>query len=178
MKRLLVLMYLLLIPSLAFGQAVTDVRTISVTPTVSNAVAYASGDLIGGKLTFTGAIKTSTGSGQVLSVLITDKNKQAEDLELILFSSNPSSTTFTDNGAFDVHASDLAKVVAVIGLGSTSRFAYTVNGLVYLGNLLIPVKALSGSSPGNTLYGALVSRGTPTYTSTSAITVQITVLQD
>lgn len=178
MKRIIGLLFLLLLPSVAVGQAVTDVKYISVTPTVSNGVAYAAGDLIGGKMTFTGAVKSSTGSGQLLSVRITDRNKQAADVELVLFSSNPSSTTFTDNGAFDIATADLSKVVAVIGMGSTARFAYTTPGVIYLGNLLIPVRALSGASPGNTLYGALVSRGTPTYTSTSAITVTIAVMAD
>lgn len=180
MKRLFLLLFLL-VPAFCEAQPSVIYTTYpSAAPTTDNGVAYASGDLIGGKLTFTGSLRSNVGTGQLTSVRISDSNKQAADLELVLFSDDPSSTTFANNSAFDIAAADRDKVVAIISLGSTARFAYSVTGIVYLGNLLIPVRAIGSTSgsPQSTLYGALVSRGTPTYTSTSALSIRLSIVND
>ena len=169
----------LLFGTLISGVAVAaplDSRFVSVTPTVDTSI-YASGDVVGGLMTFTGALSSWTGSGIITGALIADKSAVAHDLELHIFESLPAST-FTDQAAFDPDDADLLKEVAVISFGSTSRYAFSDNGVKYLGSISCPVRARSSSNPGNALYGVLVSRGTPTFTGASDITVRIAVTSD
>lgn len=145
----------------------------SSTPTVDTG-AYGTGELIGGKLTFSNCLSHSR-SGFITCVLLSDKAAQAVDLELVIFGSDPTGTTFTDQAAFDIADADLTKIQAIISLGSASRFAYADNGVKYLGSLALPLKSAAGSG---TIYGALVSRGTPTFAAASDVTVTLGISQD
>lgn len=177
MKKLLLLA--LLLPTLAVAQSTQATRFISAAPTVDTGGAYASGDLIGGKLTFTNALRPAVGSGYVVSVAIADKAAQAVDLDLVLFRSDPTGTTFTDQAAFDPADTDLSKVLAVINFGSSSRFAFSDNGTKYVGSLAIPLQGLtSASAVQGTIYGALVARGAYTGASSSDITITLGISQD
>lgn len=155
------------------AEAELGTRFVSASPTVDTS-AYATGELIGGKLTFSLAVPTETSTGYIISAVIFDKSVQAVDLDLVLFSSDPTGTTFTDQAAFDIADTDLSKVVAVINFGSASRFAFADNGVKYVGSLAIPAK---GAPPG-TIYGALVSRGTPTFAAAADVTVQLAISGD
>ena len=138
MKRLfLLVVFLLLAPSIVFAQS-GNARLITATPTVDTS-AYASGDLVGGKLTFTNALKSITGSGYLVSVIMMDQSAQAIDFDLVIFREDPTGTTFTDQAAFDVADADNSKIVAVVSLGSTSRFAFNDNSTHFVGSLTIPV---------------------------------------
>lgn len=178
MRRALLLL-LLICPALAQAQSVLVTKFTSASPTVDTGGAYASGDLIGGKLTFSNALRSNVGSGYLVSVAISDKAAQAVDLDLVIFRTDPTGTTFTDQAAFDPADADLSKVAAVINFGSSARFAYSDNGTKYLGSLAIPIQALtSANAPTSTLYGALVARGAYTGASSSDITVTLGVSQD
>lgn len=133
--------------------------------------AYASGDLVGGKLTFSGALSANTKTGFVTSVMVRDQADQNTQLNLVLFSSDPSSTTFTNNAALDIADADLAKVTAIIDIPTTARFSFADNGVKYVPNIAVPVR--SDVSDG-TLYGALISRGTPTFAAATDIQVEPT----
>lgn len=152
---------------------------VSVTPTVDTSI-YASGDLIGTKLTFSNALSQATGSGVLLSAIIADAAKQTSDLELVIFGSNPSSTTFTDQAAFAIADADLSKVQAIILFSSSDRYSYSDNLVSFKGSIAIPVKAFSSTSgaPGRHLYGALVSRGTPTFAAANDVTITVGITQD
>lgn len=148
------------------------IHFVSVTPTVDTA-AYGTGELMGTKLTFANALPLATGCGLLRSAIIEDLSAQAHDIDLVLFDSDPTGTTFTDNAAFDVADADLAKIIAVVSFGSASRFAFADNGVKFLGSLQIPVRGISVNSPARTLYGALVSRGTPTFATAADLTVTL-----
>lgn len=147
---------------------------VTVTPTIDTA-AYATGDYMGAStpMSFTGALRSSTGSGYITAAWITDKAAQAFDIDLIIFKSNPTATTFTDNAAFAPATADLLNIVAPINFGSTSRFAFSANSIHYVGNLMYPV-----TSAGTTLYGALVARGAYDGTSSSDLAVTLCTSQD
>ena len=166
MKRFLALF--LLIPSLAFADRL-DTRFVQATPTVDTNI-YASGDTVGTLLTFTAACSLKTSTAQILSVVIFDKDKEAADLDLVLFKDTPAGT-FTDNAAFDPTDAGLLGIVESISV--TSHKAFNDNGISLSTEVIRPVKCLT-----NNLYGYLVSRGTPTYTSASDLTVMIEILQD
>lgn len=160
---------LALLPEVASAQQVFQ-HFVSQTPVVSNAVAYAAGDLVGGKLTFANALRKST--GLITGALVLDKDKQGADLDLIIFSADPTGTTFTDNGVFAPATADLANIVAVVQI--TADSAFSANGVSFNQNISVPVYTAAGGN----LYGALVTRSAQTYTSTSAITLLVAFTQD
>lgn len=172
MKRLILLLASVLIPTFAIAQNTYTTNFISVSPTVDTSI-YASGDLIGTKMTFTPAVRQATRSGVITGVIIVDQSAQASDIDLVLFSANPSATTFTDQAALDIADGDMAKIIAVIPFVAANRFAFADNGVKYAGSIMIPIKGTV-----NTIYGALVSRGTPTFAAATDVTVQLAISQD
>lgn len=177
MKRLLPFLLLVLCPALAEAQA-TFSAFVSETPTVDTA-AYATGDLIGTKLEFENALREVKGSGFITGIVIADKGAQTADLDLVIFSSDPSSTTFTDNAAFDIADADLSKIVRVVHFTSTNRFSFADNMVHELNNQLLAVRALDANgSTNSTLYGALISRGTPDFVTAGDVTITIGISQD
>jgi hypothetical protein len=166
--------------STAVGQSrgFTDVKFVSVSPTVDTSI-YAAKDNIGGLLTFSASVCGPIKHGYVTGVMITDKSDNAVEYDLLLFKSSPSGT-FTDQAATDPSDADLSLMLPVINIASTDHFSLNDNGISSLSSLRSQVWAVptsSSSSPG-TLYGALVSRGTPTYTSTGDITVTLAIACD
>ena len=170
MKRYLIAM--LFLPSVCCAQQYPNTVCVYASPSVDTS-AYESGDLIGGKLTFAGALRAATSSGYVVSATVFDQAAQAVDLELVLFGSDPTATTFTDQAALDVADADTFKVASAVSFGSASRFAWADNGMKYVSEIMRPVVGASTS-----LYGALVSRGTPTFATSADVRVQVCVSQD
>jgi len=173
MKKILGLLFLLL-PNVAFAGSTV---CVSAVPTLTVG-AYSSGQLMGGLLTFSGALDPNTGSGHVTSVNVTDKAAQAVDLDVYIFDQNPTATTFTNAATFAPNSADLPKIRASVNLGSSSRFAFSANSVHYAGSLALPVQGLSSASLSTTLYGALVARGAYTAASVSDATVIICVARD
>lgn len=162
-----------LIPSLlrADTPIITASTTISVTPEI-NTVQYTSGDLLGGKQEIANAARSGIYSGVVHSVLISDLAAQGADIDIVIFSANPTATTFTNNSALDIADADLPKIVCVIQVTNDSAFAD--NGVSFAaGNNC--VFSLSNST---SLYSAPVVRGSPTYVSASDLTFRYSILQD
>jgi len=147
-----------------YGNTVTK----SQTPTVT-AGAYTANDFVGGKLTFDFSSEGNQG-GVIISVAITDKGKQDAELELHLFTSL-SGSTITDNGAATVVDADLVNFVGAFSTNDSTWRDYADNSAILLPNLGDGFDTL-------TLEGFLVTRGTPTYASTSDITVIVAALLD
>lgn len=140
-----------------------------ITTTITHETApYAIGDLLGGKLTFANAVTTAGGSGTIKSFGITDKDSQSVDLWLFLFSENPTNTTFTENSPVDIHDTDLLNLIAVVTTGSyftfvDNSFSFEIDDVSF--------KLTSGTS----LYGFLMCRGAPTYTTTTALQLRLLI---
>ena len=152
--------------------ATAQVVTPIATPTVSTSPAYTSGDSVGGKLSLANAARFSGGSGQIVSVTITDKAKQSAPIDILFFTADPTNTTFTDNGALTVNATDLLTLIGKVSVSDYAAFATNSVGIAT--GFSIPFKLATGT----TLYAALVVRGTPTFTSTSDIQVAVGIIPD
>lgn len=160
----------------ATGQGDVPVKadgiTISQTPTIT-AGAYSEGDAVGGKLTFANAAKVSGGGGMLSTVIIVDDAGQDVELELWLF--NQDFTSMSDNAAWAPSEADLENLVGVIStedsaqgwLAAGTPSAVTINEMMRYDCV--------GST---SLYGQLVTRGTPTFVATDDVTVKIGLLQD
>lgn len=150
-----------------------DTRVISVTPTIT-AGAYSANDAVGGLLTFADAFGVNAGNdprGAILdSVVITDLGKQDVQLDLVLFSKTFTATA--DNAALDVADADLPNCLGVIKL--TDYADFNDSSVVTKAGIGLVIKN-TGSD--GSLYGQLVTRGTPTYASTSDLTVKVGIIR-
>lgn len=154
----------------AIGQVGGKTAKVAVSPTVT-ASAYTTGNIVGGKITFSNALLTA-GSGILESISVKSKTTQTASFALAIFDSNPSNSTWTDKTAPAINAADLPFLVGIyslsvspISLGTGS--VYNLNGIG---------QALNAGA--TTLYGILIVTGTPTFGSTSDITVTLGLLQD
>ena len=139
------------------------IRRYKVTPTVT-AGAYGANDVVGSLLTFSGLR-----NGTLQAIMICDNAAQAVDYLLVLFESQPN--VIDDADTFDIQDADLHKIIYQDSLTSSSnRQAFTDNSYHYLYGLSVPIW-----SAGGTVFGFLITPGTPTYAGTSDITVTLQV---
>lgn len=146
-------------------------KTSKVTPVISTSI-YASNDAIGGRLDFD--LLTCNNTGIVYSLVITDKAKQASAMELHLF--NYPFTATADNAVYSPDDTEVANYcVGIIPISTTDWLTNANSSIATIKGIAL---AVSGTEGVSYLYAQLVSKGTPTYTSTSDLTLKITVLQD
>lgn len=159
----------------AYADAGVSVNThstiVCTTPTIS-AAAYASGNLVGGRLTFSNPVRAAGLTGLITQVMVVDLDAAGQPLELVIFNTNPSGTTFTDRAAFDPADGDMTYIAGSAYVSSFS--AFSDNGIGQAQNLAIPIV------PGNPLYiyGALVARGAFTPTAVTNIQICLGIVQD
>lgn len=144
--------------------------TISQTPTVSTTPAYTAGDAVGGLLTFASAARGVGRGGLVKKVVISDNGKQSVALDLVLY--DTTITAPTDNAAFDPTDAENLTCVGHISIGAANYASLNDNSVATVES------DLAYTCTGTSLFGALVTRGTPTYVATNDITVRITVLRE
>lgn len=131
---------------------------IVVTPTISDTTANAAGDFVGTNataITLTGAAHAAGLFTRLLEVVVTDKDKQSQPLEIWLFNAAP--TVPNSNAAWNVSDADAANVVDVVPV--TAWFESTLNSI----GRASPWSKLKTNAAAD-LYAALVTRGAPTYT--------------
>lgn len=158
------------------GSLAVDTRPLVVrlsqTPTVSSGAIYAAKDAVGGLLTFAGAVRANGGTGTVTGVQLVDKGQQMAETELVLF--DRSVTAPTDNNIFAPSDTEASQIVGIVKVAVADYADYSTNSVASKA-VDIPFKLEAATS---SLFGALVTRGTPTYTSTSDVVVTITVQQN
>lgn len=156
------------------GQIVSTTGQPSVTPTVTASSAYTTGNIVGGLMTFTNAFATGATSGVLQSIVIRSKSVQTATFKLYVFSQQPTNTTWTDKTAPSINSLDLPYLIDYFifaapdsGLGTMT--IYTQDGLG---------KSLVNTAGTTSLWAVLVVVGTPTFSSTSDISVTLGILQD
>ncbi len=153
------------------GQVGGESIAISQTPTVT-AGAYSANDVVGGLLTFANAGRVASGSGVIKSVVILDDAGQDAATELWLF--DRTFTPIADNGAWDPSQADLRFLIAVISTADGSWFAAGTESAARVE----VSQSYNLAAAGTSLFGQLVTRGTPTYSATDDVTVIVQLLQD
>lgn len=149
---------------------------LRATPAIDTS-AYASGDLIGSAEIFLSLAVRADGlvekSGIIQAVLVTDLGAQGANLDIYFFDRKLINTTFTDNAAWDVSDVDILTFIGVAAITDWRTLGSNSNGQLL--NLGLPFILPANST---TLYAVIVSRGTPTYASTSDLTLHVAILQD
>lgn len=154
------------------GNVGGNIAMLTATPTVT-AGAYTTGQVVGGKISLAGAARVNGGSGIIQSALVTVKTALTAPYDVLFFSTDPSNSTFTDNAACAVNVADLqslcgvAHCTEVVSLGTPQALQGP--------NLALPFKL---SAAAQTLYAVIVIRGGQTFASTSAIGLNVNILQN
>jgi hypothetical protein len=143
--------------------------TVSVQPTLDTD-AYTANDAIGGMLTFSGAVRGQSTTGVLQTVVIIDDDLQDAETELWLF--DQSFTATADDAAFDPTDADLENLIGVVSTADGTYYDGSDNSVCVIRNIGL-VLDLKGPS----LFGQLVTRGTPTYAA-AGLTVKLGILQD
>ncbi len=143
---------------------------IEITPTVSNGVAYTANDAVGGKNTISNFFQYTGQYARLTNFVILDKDAQNVVYQIFLF--NDDYTEPADNAAFSVSDADMLKMMGcVLTATGTNNISLSGNLIVASGQAsLLPVLVKSATA---NLYVQLRTTGTPTYTSTSALTVRL-----
>jgi len=143
------------------------VVVVSVTPTLDTSI-YASGDSLHTTvLSFANAVRVTGGSGYVDKLVVVDKDLQSIAGELWLFSA--SVTPAAANAAHSISDADAALCVGVIPFGP--YYASALNSVSVSKDIRLPFTVAA-----TTLFGILVTRGTPTYTA-SGLVVSLQIAQ-
>jgi hypothetical protein len=152
------------------------------TPTIDTA-AFSAGDNVGGRNLIDGL--GPFGTGVLKHVTITDFDNQKAALTIVFFDTLPAGT-FTNNAAFpSLVAADLARVIGKVEVAASDYT--TINGravatvatsIVLWGAQPTPAPDGASGSDKRSLYYAIQTSGTPTYTTTSSLGVQLGFLLD
>lgn len=146
-----------------------DGITIVVTLTVTAGV-YVANDCVGGELTFANAARVNGGGGALKDVIIIDDAGQDAEMELWLFSA--SITSPGDNSPWAPPEAELHTLVCI---ASTSDGAWFAAGTPSAARIEVSQRYDCAAT---SLFGQLVTRGTPTFAATDDVSVVIGILQD
>lgn len=145
-------------------------QTKTIDPAVSTAPAYSSGDAVGTVMDV--SVGTPLGTGLVKSLTVIDIDNQKAPLTVLLFREQPAGT-FTDNAALPLSAADAKLLVAKIDVAA--------GDYVTINNRAVAQIAVSLAFTANrdrTLYMAVLTTGTPTYTTTASLRLLLGLLLD
>ena len=141
------------------------------TPTVA-ATTHALDDVVGGKISLAGAARVSGGGGIIQSVMVNVQDAVTAIYDVIFFGTNPTNSTFTDDGTINLVAADQPFVLGVVKC--TDIISMGTRKLVQATGIALPFKL----STGTTLYAVIVARGSAAYTTANGVTLNVGLLQD
>jgi len=144
--------------------------TISATPTIT-AGAYSAADAVGGLITFADAAY-GDGRGNIRHFIVIDDADQGVELELHLF--DRTFTATADNAAFAPSDDDLENYIGFVQVLTTSYANFSTNQVATTTNYDFPFNLAPG---GTSLFGQLVTRGTPTYAAVDDLTVKLVIMR-
>jgi len=139
----------------------------SVTKTiVTDTNAYTSGDFMGTGILTLENVRTVDGA-YLEAITVTDLDKQSLAIDFLFWSTACTNTTFTNNGALDIHDTDLLTFLGHVSIVATDYAALSDNSVA----TKLTTLPIHPANTGNTIYCTPVSRGTPTH---SASGLQVT----
>ena len=155
-----------------------------ITPTVDTS-AYAANDCIGTLIEIThsgaglnGPVNDRSGSGKISRATLYDKASQIQThaIQAYIFKDNPTSSTFTDQAAFNINDADLTKLECVITFDTANGSEFgssSANQMIQRINLGITYETSTDS-----LYVDFKAIGTPTFGSSSDLSMRLIFERD
>lgn len=150
----------------------TPILTATVT-IVTDTNAYASGDYIGTTI-LSLADAGYIGGGVLHTIALNDASKQNAAIDLLFFSTACGSTTFTNNGALTVHATDVLTFIGHVAVVASDYSSLVVGSVATVRNIGL---TFNPPASGKSIWVVPVCRGTPTYAA-SALQVKFAFLRD
>lgn len=153
-------------------------KIVSMVPTIDTAI-YASGDQLGSLVELTNVVDDSGGTGVITSVVVIDQAKQSSAMSLLLFKDKPTVAS-ADNAALNISDAEMvAKCLGHVAVASGDYAGLSASSVGTVKNVQLVVTPLkSGDNRnGTSLWGILMSGGTPTYASTTDLKLLIGVKQ-
>jgi hypothetical protein len=148
-----------------FGE--TGISQAVIRPTIAvTAGAYSAGDVVGGRITLTNAMRTSGGTGKLTDLLITTADGELFECTVLLFDAATASA-IADNAAFAWGAGDHAKLLARIPVVAADYATLGADGVAHLRNLGVGVAAVGSAN----LIAYVVATATPTFAATTDLAV-------
>lgn len=142
-------------------------RLFAITRTiVTDTNAYSTNDFIGTAI-LSLADAASMGGTKLMTITLTELTVNALAIDFLFFATACANTTFTNNGAMDIHDTDLLQFLGHVSLVAGDYAALADNTVATKRDINL-VMVPSASSTG--LFCVPVARATPTYV-TSALTV-------
>ena len=148
----------------------TSSRYQKLTPTISTGI-YASGEAIGGLLTFNGLLSGSE-TGVIQSLVLVDQSEQSAEIDLFLF--DRSVTATADNAPINISAADSLFCIGVITILATDYKDQGGQTVATVKNIGLHISAKDDK----TIYGQMVVRGTPTYGAVTDLQIALSCKQD
>ncbi len=143
--------------------AYAQVIKVSGATVGATATTYASGDLVGNKLTLSDVVRDDdqpNNTAACVAIAVQDLDKQDVALDVIFFDSDPDGTTFTDDSALDVADADLPKILGHIPVLASDYVDFNDSSIATVDSRTVLLEPASGRD----IYAAIVSGGAPTYT--------------
>lgn len=159
--------------------AVGGITEFVEVPVTVSLTAYAAGDVIGGlQVIQLGPLLDANSddparTGVVLSAMLSDAAGATADVDLLLFSADPTSgSTLTDNTAIALGQAALEACSGVVQFNTWTTVGD--DALASVASVGLPYR----SDPDARIYGVLIARGTPTYGAADDLHLRLGVLED
>ena len=144
-----------------------------ITPTVTvNTAAYVAGDVLGGKLVLTDAVRVAGGKAVLESVHITDAGDQKALIDLLFFDADPTAASTTDHAAF-AWSSDVSKCKGHVAVALADYT--TIAGVAVASKRGLGLELQSAATAN--LWCVPVAVGTPDYVASSDLRISFGFLQ-
>lgn len=150
--------------------------TVSITPAITtSAGAYTANDVVGSALVLQSAVRVAGGTCLLKSIVVKDNANQKADLTILIFNSDPSGATTTDNSAFAWGSTSFPNCIAKFNIAAADYETIDSKAIATIDTVST---ALQGGSTVN-LWAVVITTGTPTYAA-NATTLYVTFsfLQD
>jgi hypothetical protein len=154
------------------GEVGGNTIIVTVVPTIT-AGAYSAGEIVGGELTLTNAMRKVSGTGVLHSLTLFDADNEGAAMEVMLFDANPTGT-YTDNNTPTWNAADEAKFLGKVSIATGDYITVNAMKMVCKTGIGLAVSA-NGSAD---LYAVVIVPGTPTYGTTTDLTFRFGFLRD
>lgn len=155
------------------GEVGGNSARITLAFTVSTSPAYSTGDVIGGKVTISGALRASGKSAILQDLHLFDAANQKPAGSLLFFNADPAAATTTDNSAF-AYSTDTAKQIARVDIAASDWTTIDSKASLHIRN----IGALLSAASGVDVYAVFVTTSTPTFAATNNLSGSVSVLRD
>lgn len=147
-----------------FGKVAGVAASITPTIVVDTAV-YTAGDVVGGKITLSNAVRVSGGSSLLYSIHILDRSNQKPTGNILFFNADPSAATTNDNSGF-VYSTDDLKQVGRVPVTTGDYTTINSKASASITNIGRMMKAV-----GTSLYAVFVTDGAPDFVATTDLQI-------